>query len=757
VRRVRRGSETAAAARLCAAIGLLCGATASALAGDPRVPGRRSGAEVPVALSAYAGRLADGWVDFGWAPHDVGSGPAAIDFSDSGGWIVGSPKLSGRWGGVVFRYRAPATFGEFLEVRLDSPGASALPRVRVGPEHRRDLADGWSEVLVSMDELNPRGVAFDRIVLRACRAVGRERVLVDGLGFAAAAPVTAEPARPPPLPSPAKSAGEAGAARAAEIPPPPLPPEDVPTAPEVRMSVDCRAPARRIDPMIYGIAYDPRLDGDERHQWELGATARRWGGNASSRYNWQLGNAWNTASDWFFRNVNYTDRPDFSYEHFLDDDLAHGMRTTLTVPLIGWVAKDRESYSFPVARFGAQRRTDPARPDAGDGTSRDGKPLAPGDRSATSIAVTPAWVGRWVSAIRARDERRGQRSVHQYILDNEPMLWNSTHRDVHPEPVGYDELLRRTLEYASEVRRADPQGVIAGPALWGWPAYQYSAVDAALSFRLRPDRRAHGDVPLLPWYLQQLAEHERRTGERLLDVVDVHFYPQGSGLSSGTRGATDPETNARRIRSVRALWDPEYVDESWIGEAVRLVPRLREWIAANYPGRRIQLGEYSFGAENHPSGGIALAEALGRFGQQGVDSAFYWTYPARDSYAFWAFRAYRNFDGHGGHFQDWSVPARASGSTSLFASRDDEGRRLVLVALNTDPVRAGRARIDVSSCGSVARRRAFVAGGDRPGLAESATAVDEGAVVSAHLAPYSINVFDLELAQPAEEKEASTP
>ena len=35
-----------------------------------------------------------------------------------------------------------------------------------------------------------------------------------------------------------------------------------------------------------------------------------------------------------------------------------------------------------------------------------------------------------------------------YMLDNEPTLWNSTHRDVHPDPVGYEELLDRTLEGA---------------------------------------------------------------------------------------------------------------------------------------------------------------------------------------------------------------------------------------------------------------------------------------------------------------------
>ena len=46
-----------------------------------------------------------------------------------------------------------------------------------------------------------------------------------------------------------------------------------------------------------------------------------------------------------------------------------------------------------------------------------------------------------------------------FALDNEPMLWNSTHRDVHPDPVTYDELLDRTIRYGSAVRAADPDAV----------------------------------------------------------------------------------------------------------------------------------------------------------------------------------------------------------------------------------------------------------------------------------------------------------
>jgi hypothetical protein len=145
---------------------------------------------------------------------------------------------------------------------------------------------------------------------------------------------------------------------------------------------------------------------------------------------------------------------------------------------------------------------------------------------------------------------------------------------VHPEPTTYDELLEKTLAYGTAVRKADPDAVIAGPAEWGWTGYFRSAADVEPGRAQDADRKAHGNIPLLPWYLRKLREHEKKTGVRILDVLDVHFYPQGEGIGFEEGGKTDPDTAARRIRSTRALWDPSYVDESWIKEPVRLIPRL---------------------------------------------------------------------------------------------------------------------------------------------------------------------------------------
>jgi hypothetical protein len=312
--------------------------------------------------------------------------------------------------------------------------------------------------------------------------------------------------------------------------------------------------------------------------------------------------------------------------------------------------------------------------------------------------------------------------------------------------MSYDELMARTVAYAKEIRKNDPHGLIAGPSSFGWPEYLYSTKDATPSYRIHLDRRLHGNVPLLAYYLRELHRHEQQTGERLLDLLDVHFYPQADDLGVGAKGAVDAKTAAVRIRSTRALWDPTYVDESWIHEPIRLLPRLQEWIDQYYPGVGIEVGEWNFGAEGHMSSALAVAEALGRFADARVARAFYWTFPSPGSATVFAFRAFRNFDGHGGRFQDALVPLPTSPEgTSVWASRDPSGKHLVLVVLDFMPDVGLDARIHVAGCGAEAQGNAYVYVQGAPDFATTPLIHHEAGVVGASLPAYSMTTLDIRL------------
>ncbi|NJM08282.1 hypothetical protein HC891_22035 [Candidatus Gracilibacteria bacterium] len=68
-----------------------------------------------------------------------------------------------------------------------------------------------------------------------------------------------------------------------------------------------------------------------------------WGGNPSTRYNYQLGNAWNAGSDWYYRNVDYGYAGDSAAEDFVRESIAEGREARLAIPTLGWVAKDNNN------------------------------------------------------------------------------------------------------------------------------------------------------------------------------------------------------------------------------------------------------------------------------------------------------------------------------------------------------------------------------------------------------------------------------
>jgi hypothetical protein len=659
-------------------------------------------AELKVVEWIFDGGRKPEWQDWGWAKRaDVPGGAARVQMSDWGGWRLVRPGLAGTFGGLTFRFKAPRGHGQFLTVQLAHPSQHEFPRILIEKAYTKPLASGALEVFVPMQHLNPDGQPFEQVVFAPVTSVPEGFVEIDRIGFT-------EALDPKTLPPPAVKKAE--------------------------MSVTCGGPKKPVSPLIYGIGMAHDVAKQE-YYWSMSPAIRRWGGNPASRYNWRLGNAWNTASDWFFENVDYAGTPGYSYRTFIENNRRRGVKTALTVPMIGWVAKDTSSVSFPRSTYPVQDAFDGGRPEAGNGL-RDGKPLRPPPQTTTSVPAPPSFIKEWIETIVREDEQRGVRSVHQYILDNEPMLWNTTHRDVHPEPATYDELLEKTIAYGTAIREADPKAVIAGPAEWGWMGYLYSAKDVQEGALKNLDRLAHGNVPLVEWYLRKLAEHEKRSGVRILDVLDLHFYPQGLDKDAG-----DEKSAQKRLRSTRAFWDSKYKDESWINEVVRLLPRMKEWIAKNYPGLGISIGEWNFGGEKHISGGLATAETLGRFAENGVTSAFYWSIPPENSPTVWGFRAFRNFDGRGAAFEEFLIPARAADGTSLFASRDESGRRFVLVALNLDPKLARSAEISLRGCEPFTKTRAYSYSGGPAGLTPHRIETTPGAL-NVELAPYSITVVE---------------
>lgn len=454
------------------------------------------------------------------------------------------------------------------------------------------------------------------------------------------------------------------------------------------LSVDAGADRHPISPYVYGMNF-----ADEDLAAELRLPVRRWGGNATTRYNWQNDTS-NHASDWYFENIpndnpNPGALPDgSSSDRFVDQDRRTGTATLLTMPLIGWAPRSRAvACGFGVAKYGAQQSTDPWNGDCGNGVTSGGATITGNDPLDTSVAITPAFVQGWIDHLVGRYGAAAAGGVRFYDLDNEPMLWRDTHRDVHPSPTGYDEMRTRTWAYAAAIKASDASAQTLGPVVWGWTAYFWSALDWAPGgawWNSPQDRLAHGNVPFVEWYLQQMRTYEQQHGTRILDYVDVHYYPQASGVALSPAG--NAATQALRLRSTRSLWDPSYVDESWIDDTVRLVPRMHEWVSADYPGTKLAVTEYNWGALDSVNGALAQADVLGIFGREGLDLATLWGPPTASQPGAYAFRMYLDYDGAGGTFGDVGVRAQSSDQDQLAiygAERTLDGALTLMVVNKT--------------------------------------------------------------------------
>jgi hypothetical protein len=272
--------------------------------------------------------------------------------------------------------------------------------------------------------------------------------------------------------------------------------------------------------------------------------------------------------------------------------------------------------------------------------------------------------------------------IRLYALDNEPYLWNDTHRDVRTTPLSYDEHRDLTYAYGAAVKAADPNALIMAPSDFGWTAYFYSALDASAGgawWQNPQDRLAHGNVPFIEWYLQQMQAYETVNGVRILDYVDEHFYPQ-NGVTLNENVTANIQ--ALRLRSTRSLWDPTYHDESWIDDKVMLIPRMKAWVANNYPGTRIAITEYNWGGLSHINGALAQADVLGIFGREGLDLATLWEPPSPSQPGAYSFRMYLNYDGQGSKFGDTRVRAVSADQAVLSvyaAQRTSDGSVTVMV------------------------------------------------------------------------------
>ena len=598
----------------------------------------------------YTDALQNNWQDWSWATVNtsatgtVHSGTRSIAVTMTGQWealyLAHSSFSTANYNAVTFWIHGGTAGNQRLLVQATS-GGGPLTAVVLEP-----LAAGtWREVTIPLSQLGViGGMPIDGIWIQDAVGSAKPVFYVDDVKLVAGK------TEPPPTG-------------------------------QVTIAVNAAAGRRQIDPRVYGTSFATAAQ-----LQQLRSPLNRHGGNTTTRYNWLL-NADSKGFDWYFQSIGeISAEPGEFGDSFIQASKAGGAEPMITIPMIDWVAKlgpNRSKLaSFSIAKYGPQTDADWTWfPDAGNGVRTNGQYVTGNDPNDANTPNSVAMQRGWVQHIINKFGSSTNNGVKYYFLDNEYSAWHGTHRDVQPTGIKMGEVFAKMRNYAAMIKEQDPNAIIMGPEEWGWDGYLYSGFDlqwAPSHNWERPDRAANGNMDYVPWLLKQFRQHEQQTGRRLLDVFSLHYYPQGGEYSENV----SPEMQLRRNRSTRSLWDPNYIDESWINDRVRLIPRMRQWAAEHYPNTPIALTEYSWGADAHINGATTQADIFGILGREGIDSATRWVTPPTDSPTFKAMKMYRNYDNAGRGFGETSVQTVAPqpDEVSAFASiRSGDGALTIMV------------------------------------------------------------------------------
>ena len=516
------------------------------------------------------------------------------------------------------------------------------------------------------------------------------------------------------------------------------------------LTVDAANETHAISPLIYGMnAF--LLDAATAANANI--TVTRWGGDATSRYNYQT-NVTNSASDYYFENFTGEGQAlsaagsSVNFTQFVTANSALGIKALGTVPVLGWVSNDTPgACSFPESTYPGQVSYNGS---CGDGEYANGMggctttggcailgtdstpaitsvaaaaPTPPAAGAATLTWAKGTWSGGWVSSVVSAYGQGNPASgpgqgVSIWDLDNEPAWWDAVHRDVHPVPSTYDEVTQGGIGTALAIKTVDPTALVSGPVIDYWWNYFYSKKDIESGWGTggpcyepwgNPvDRKAHGGVPMIEYYLQQFQAAQATYGMRLLDYLDIHGYfapdyPAGSGNSVGLGPAGDSVEQQVRLNSTRALWDPTYTDPNYPQpnyttdanytsncttplQAPQVVPMLKAWVASSYPGTKTAIDEYNFGGLEALNGALTQADVLGIFGAYGLDLATLWptTTWADQGPGNLAFAVYRNYDGAKSTFGDMALQSTSAnqGELSVYGALRTSDQAVTVVVIN---------------------------------------------------------------------------
>lgn len=452
---------------------------------------------------------------------------------------------------------------------------------------------------------------------------------------------------------------------------------------DVMITVNTTGDRHAISPLVYGVNNGSSPDANiaSRRQGGDRFTTYNWENNASNSGHWTDDPNQDHISDALLTGYVPSSQPAKAMTDFHDVSIAQNCYSLITLQA-GYVARDIDGVVTPaqaVPNLDRWRRV----------KFTKGSPFTLTPDSDDEDVYIDELLNFLVNKYGPATSPTG---IRGYGISNEPGLWNQIHPRCHPVKEGYRDIFDISVGLAGTIKDIDPSAEVFGGVTFGFSEME--------DFQGAPDRNAYARYK---WYIDALLATMRDSslvqGRRLMDALDIHWYSEAEGDTEYDPVAwsgNEPDKAAARVQAPRSLWDPTYVEKSWItGEpgrfshtnavfgsrAIALIPRMMSSINDYYPGTKLAFGEFGYGGYDHISGGLAVADALGIFGRFRVYYASHWD--DLNNYVGSAYRLYRNYDGAKSTFGDTSIACSTSDieNSSAYASVDSLGN-LHLIVIN---------------------------------------------------------------------------
>jgi beta-mannanase len=390
------------------------------------------------------------------------------------------------------------------------------------------------------------------------------------------------------------------------------------------VKIDASAPKRAISPYIYG---KNNSLSDNSSGTGNALTAAEWqrlrdlgiqmfrenGGNNATKYNWRL--KLSSHPDWY-NNV-YAHDWDYAAKSLHDNiPSAQGM---WAFQLIGKAAKTGSAnfndWSYNQSQWwdGVKQNLcggGEVNPLGGEVARVNGNPslYLENWNADSTTGILDHWFGTGGAGL-------DPDKIQYWSMDNEPEIWNGTHDDVYPVQPDAETFMQSYFAVAKKARARYPGIKLMGPVPaneWQW----YNWNGDKISYNGK-------EYTWLEYFILRIAEEQQASGIRLLDVLDIHFYP----------GETNP---ADIVQLHRIFFDSTYVypgangvkrsgSGAWDNNLNKeyIFKRCNNWlnkyIGPNH-GVTFSVSETSIAKRDNPNlTAVWYASTMGEFAKQGVE------------------------------------------------------------------------------------------------------------------------------------------